>query len=75
MANKYPRIQGYRRKPVKEKDGGTNYGKPCVICGIGTCGEKWVQVSFMRGDDELIRVCAEDWKVPDEILIHASGRS
>lgn len=66
----YPRIEGYRRKPCKDKDGGKNYGKPCIFCGIGTCGEKWVQFSFMRGEDETIRVCADHWKESDEATIN-----
>ena len=65
----YPLIEGSRRRPDKEKDGGKNYGKPCVICGKGTCGEKWVQVSYMRGEDELARVCAEHWKEDEEKII------
>ena len=72
MSKKYPRIEGFRRKPDKNKDGTENYGKPCVICGIGTCGEKWLQGSYMRGDDEPIRVCAEHWNMRNEdILLRA----
>ena len=43
----YPLINGFRRRPNKKFDGSKNYGKPCVICGTGTIGEMWVQVSFM----------------------------
>lgn len=71
MAKKYPLIDGYRRKPKKELDGGKNYGKPCVICGAGTCGEKWVQVSFMRGEDETVRVCAEHWNAQESEILEA----
>ena len=70
MSKKYPNINGYRRKPVKERDGTKNYGKPCVMCGTGTCGEKWVQVSFMRGEDETVRVCFDHWKENDEVIIN-----
>ena len=66
----YPLINGYRRKPNREMDGSKNYGKPCVICGVGTIGEKWVQVSFMRGEDETVRLCANHWKVKDEIVLN-----
>jgi hypothetical protein len=69
MAKKYPRIEGHRRKPNPERDGSKNYGKPCVICGTGTCGEKWVQFTYMRGEDETVRVCSEHWKAPDDVLI------
>ena len=69
MAKEYPRIQGHRRKPDPTRDGGKNYGKPCVVCGKGTCGEKWVQWSYMRGEDETVRVCAEHWKCSDDEII------
>jgi len=68
---KYPKISGYRRKPKKENDGGKNYGKPCVFCTVGTVGEKWVQVSYMRGEDEIARVCADHWKAPSETILAA----
>lgn len=72
MSNKqYPLIRDIKRKPDKDKDGSKNYGKPCVICGVSTCGEKWVQFSFMRGEDEPIRVCAEHWKTPNDEIIKA----
>ena len=71
---KYPRIRDDRRKPDPDKDGSKNYGKPCVVCGTSTCGEKWVQYNFMRGDDELIRVCAEHWKLPREELLAAQEK-
>lgn len=69
MAKNYPLISGYRRKPNKDKDGGKNYGKPCVICGAGTCGELWVQYSYMRGEDETVRVCADHWKIGNDLII------
>lgn len=69
MGKKYPVVQGYRRKPKKEMDGSKGYGKPCIFCGAGTCGEKLVQVSYMRGEDETVRVCAEHWKIPDSEVI------
>ncbi len=65
----HPKIASHRRKPTPEKDGGKNYGKPCIKCGIGTAGEKWVQYSYMRGDDETIRVCHACWKTSDEELL------
>jgi len=69
MSKNYPLISGYRKKPNKERDGGKNYGKPCIFCGTGTIGEKWVQVSFMRGEDESVRVCSEHWKIPGDETI------
>ncbi len=71
MSNSYPLINGHRRRPNKDKDGGNNYGKPCVLCGTGTCGEKWIQVSYMRGQDETVRVCADHWKEPEDSIIDA----
>lgn len=71
MSKKYPLISGSRRRPEITMDGKKNYGKPCVICGIGTCGEKWIQVSYMRGEDETARVCDEHWKEPDNKIIEA----
>jgi len=68
---KYPLISGSRRRPDGDRDGKKNYGKPCVICGKGTRGEKWIQVSYFRGEDELAKVCAEHWKEPDNDIIAA----
>ena len=65
----YPLINGWRRRPDKERDGSKNYGKSCIVCGTSTCGEKWVQFSFMRGEDETIRVCANHWKTDETTLI------
>lgn len=69
MAKEYPRIVGHRRTPNKERDGDKNYGKPCVVCLAGTCGEKWVQFSYMRGDDEAVRVCSAHWNWSDADII------
>jgi len=68
--SKYPRIKGYRRKPNKERDGSKNYGLPCIVCGVGTVGEKWVQYSYMRGDDETARLCADDWETSDDLVLN-----
>ena len=69
MSKKYPLISGYRRKPDEKMDGTKNYGKPCVFCRTNTCGEKWVQFNYMRGEDETVRVCAEHWSMPDNQTI------
>lgn len=65
----YPKICGHRRKPNPKRDGGKNYGKPCARCEVNTIGEKWVQVSWMRGEDETIRVCAACWGTSDAELL------
>jgi hypothetical protein len=69
MAKTYPRIEGHRRKPDAKRDGSKNYGKPCVFCGKGTVGEKWVQFDWMRGNDETVRVCAEHWDEADDLVV------
>jgi len=69
MSKNYPLVNGHRRQPDKDRDGGKNYGKPCVVCGVGTCGEKWVQVSYMRGDDGTVRVCAKHWNMDARTII------
>lgn len=69
----YPRIVENGRRPNKERDGSKDYGKPCVICGTGTVGSKWIQVSWFRGDDEEVRLCAEHYKLPAPDIIKASG--
>lgn len=68
---KYPRIDGYRRKPNAKREGTKNYGKPCVVCGTGTVGEKWVQFNYMRGDDECVRVCSKHWNLQDQKILDA----
>lgn len=68
---RYPRIVEYKRKPDTTKDGSKSYGKPCVVCGTGTTGAKWIQVNWFRGEDEEARVCANDWKKPDAEIIAA----
>jgi len=74
MSRSYPRVKGHRKRPNYDLDGGKNYGKPCIFCGIGTVGEKWVQFSPMRGEDETVRVCAGHWKQPDEAVIKQMKR-
>ena len=71
----YPRVQGARRKPDENKDGSKNYGKPCVVCGVGTCGEKWIQFNYMRGDDETVRVCHDHWNSDNDLIIKKSLES
>jgi hypothetical protein len=69
MSKKYPRIEGYRRKPHIESEGNTGQGNPCEICGLYTSGQKWYRGSYMRGDDEIVYICSEHWKLSsDEIL-------
>ena len=71
MSKKYPNISRSLKNPNKERDGEKNYGKPCVMCRKSTIGQKWVQVSWFRGEDEIIRVCAEHWKTKDIELLEA----
>jgi len=67
----YPRIVESGRKPSAERDGGKQYGKPCVICGTGTVGAWWIQVNYFRGEDVEARVCARHWKSPKQEIIDA----
>jgi len=72
---KYPRIDGYYKKPDPDMDGKDNYGKPCVVCMMNTRGQKWLRVSYMRGEDETLYVCARHWKTPDNELLNAIQES
>jgi len=69
MSKDYPLISGSRRQPNADRDGGKEYGKPCIVCGIGTIGEKFVQISWFRGEDETVRVCADHWKLSDSVIL------
>lgn len=70
MGNKkYPIADNWRRQPKAETDGKLNIGKPCVLCGQNTLGEFWVRTSWMRGDDELARLCSADRKRRPEAAI------
>lgn len=70
--SKYPRVGAVKRKPDKNRDGEANYGKPCIFCGKGTKGEKWVEYGYMRGTDDVpVRVCHEHWKGPGSLVIEA----
>lgn len=72
MSNKnYPLVGDYKRKPKKDIDGAHNVGKPCIVCSKFTVGTKWIQVSYMRGDDELVRVCGDHWKGSNVEIIAA----
>ena len=66
---KYPRIYGHRRKPKKDMDGSKNHGKPCINCGTSTIGEKWVQWSIFRGEDEVVRVCNGCWGLKNSDIL------
>jgi len=57
---KYPRI-GPRNQPK---------GRPCVVCRVAiTTGKVVVQMSHMRGDDEVEPCCASCLKLPDKVLL------
>lgn len=75
--SKYPRIVERGSKPhykLKDRErSGRNtdphYGKPCVVCGLGTTRKVWVQVNYFRGEDEELRVCCDCWKTPTDKLL------
>lgn len=53
MAKVYPRIvQATRRKSTR----------PCILCDQPANRRIFVQVSYMRGDDEEAHVCEEHWR-------------
>lgn len=60
----YPRIVEGQREKKKAQEG---QGKPCIVCGRMTTGFRWVQVWYMRGDDEEARSC--DTHKNAEVLI------
>jgi hypothetical protein len=62
MSNKYPRI-GSIKKPNPKAHPCS--GKRCVLCDKTTTGKVEVQVSYMRGDDEVEPVCGDCQKAPD----------
>ena len=63
MAKKYPAV-GHKRKPKSNSVGGL----PCIVCGKLTTGKVDIEVSWFRGDDEQVRVCAADQK-NDEVIL------
>ena len=62
MMSKYPRLGEDKRKPRMDVEGSHGVGKPCIVCGIWTIGTKFIQVDYMRGNDELVYVCSNHWK-------------
>jgi len=69
--SKYPSIHGAYKKPDATNDGRDNYGKPCAICGTSTRGQKWIRVSYMRGEDETVYICAKHWGAPADTILAA----
>ena len=69
--SKYPRLGEDKRKPRADIDGSHNVGKPCIVCGKFTVGIKWIQVTYMRGDDEEARVCGDHWKRSSAQIINS----
>ena len=61
MAKKYPAI-GHKTKP---KFAG---GLPCIVCGAMTTGRVTIEENWFRGDDYLVRVCAEHQRDEAAIL-------
>lgn len=71
MSREYPLIGQDKRKPVREKDGVHNVGKPCIVCSKFTLGIKWIQIDYMRGNDVEVRVCFDHWKRCNAMIITA----
>jgi len=36
----------------------------CVVCGEQAKFKQFIEVSWFRGDDEVVLVCNDHWKVP-----------
>ena len=71
MSNKqYPLIRDKYRKAKSpgEKNYSEKQGHPCVVCGRLTTGGWWVQVGWMRGDDEIAAACYEHIKDKAAVL-------
>ena len=68
MSKNYPLIRDSYRKPRTPDHKQYKQGAPCVVCGKPTVGGWWVQVSWMRGDDELARACDEHYKDKAAVL-------
>lgn len=58
----YPKI-GSKRKENPRAQAGS--GKPCAICKAPTTGKVDVQISYMRGDDEVEPCCNSCQKGPN----------
>lgn len=39
--------------------------RPCTICKMPALFSRWVQVSYMRGDDDLYPICESCWALRD----------
>lgn len=61
---KYPAIGS--KKPAKNLG-----GLPCIICGAPTTGKVEIEVSYFRGDDEVVRVCDVHQKQHDKEILEA----
>jgi len=57
MSRKYPRIAHVTR--IKGK-------RPCTLCSAPAQKRVWVQISYMRGDDEEAFVCEPHWDGRDK---------
>lgn len=65
MSKQYPCI-GSKRKPHNKRP---RNGPKCILCQQPTSGKVEVQVSYMRGDDEVEPVCGECQKGPEPVLL------
>jgi hypothetical protein len=70
MSN-YPIVGDDQRKPRLDVEGSHGVGKPCIVCSKYTTGRKWIQVDYMRGNDELVYVCSDHWRQSNHGIIAA----
>lgn len=62
----YPRIGQHRLYPRKNGKAGT--GAPCKVCGAPSTGRSHIEVSHMRGDDEVAPACDQHKNDADALL-------
>ena len=64
---RYPRV-GHKRKANPRAHVGS--GKPCIVCSEMTTGKVDIEVSYMRGDDD-VRYCCDGCQKKYSDIIHA----
>lgn len=68
MSKGYPAVGDFKRRPKPKNDGIKGKGLPCIVCHTNTLGQRFIEVSWMRGDDECVRVCSSCCKHTEKII-------
>ena len=53
--HQYPRIGAQRGYGIQ--NGKPRKGPPCIVCGAESCCKVDIEISYMRGDDEVVHAC------------------